>query len=166
MEADPTRTPAALGTRLRRLSERIDREVQDIYRAAGVDFEPRWYPVFVALRDGGPATVGELAQHIGVTHAAVSQVRAALADRGLVQAASDPADQRRQVLQLTDKGRRRAAELAPLWSAIVGATDALCADAAPALVGELTAVEDALAEETLKARVQARLDGPQGRRSR
>ena len=142
----------AFGTRLRRLSERIDREVQEIYREAGVGFEPRWFAVVAALREG-PASVGELAGRIGVTHAAVSQVRGALAEQGLLQARTDAADQRRQVLELTEAGRQTAARLEPLWDAIAAATRDLLQETAPSLSDEMRRVEAALGERGLKARV-------------
>src|ERR1700749_3152951 len=50
---------AAFGTRLRRLSERLDRQVQALYRAHDVGFEPRWYPVVTMLHAHGGLSVGE-----------------------------------------------------------------------------------------------------------
>jgi DNA-binding MarR family transcriptional regulator len=146
----------AFGTRLRRLSERLDRDVQEIYRHSGVGFEPRWFPVVAALREG-PASVGELAARIGVTHAAVSQVRGALAERGLVRARPDPADQRRQVLELTDKGLQTTQRLEPLWEAIAAATREMLQQAAPGLEAEMERLEAALSEQALKDRVLERL---------
>ena len=147
----------AFGTRLRRLSERLDREVQDIYRVAGVDFEPRWFAVVTALRAEGPLSVGELASRIGVTHAAVSQVRSALTARGLVEAAPDASDMRRQVLALTDAGQAAADRLEPVWAAITEATQSLLQTAAPRLLQELDGLEAELASQGLAERVLARL---------
>jgi DNA-binding MarR family transcriptional regulator len=147
----------AFGTRLRRLSERLDREVQEIYRVAGFDFEPRWFAVVTALRAEGPASVGELAARIGVTHAAVSQVRSALAARGLVHALPDPADQRRQVLALTPEGQAAADRLEPLWAAISDSTAELLAACAPDLLPQISRLEAGLASEGLAERVLARL---------
>src|ERR1700722_15119766 len=76
----------ALGSRLRRLLERLDRDVAAIYRAANICFEARWFPVFIALHDNGPLTVGALSERLGVTHAAISQGRAALGAEGLIAA--------------------------------------------------------------------------------
>jgi DNA-binding MarR family transcriptional regulator len=146
----------AFGTRLRRLSERLDREVQDIYRQAGEGFEPRWYAVVTALCEG-PATVGELAGRIGVTHAAVSQVRGALAERGLVRAVTDANDHRRQVLELTPKGVETARRLEPLWAAIAAATREMLGEAAPGLIAELDRLEGAISERGLAERVLTRL---------
>jgi DNA-binding MarR family transcriptional regulator len=150
---------AAFGTRLRRLSERLDRDVQALYRESALDFEPRWFAVITALHERGPATVGELAEGLGVTHAAVSQVRAALAARGLVRGGPDPRDLRRQIVRLTSKGRGAVARLAPLWAAVTAATTELC-DEAPGLLAALADLEAALARRGLAARARDRLPAP------
>jgi MarR family transcriptional regulator, organic hydroperoxide resistance regulator len=154
----------ALGSRLRRVVERMDRDVHAIYAAAGVRFEPRWYAVFTTLRDQGPLTVGELAERLGVTHAAVSQVRTALERERLITGDVDPQDGRRQRLKLTAKGRSTAAKLAPLWDAIQAAASALLAEGAPRLLAELAGLEEALDRQGLEARVEALLqrDAPSG----
>ena len=143
------------GTRLRRLSEALDREVQALYRAEGVVFSPRWFAVVMALTRQGPQTVGELAAAIGITHAAVSQVRGDLIAERLVVVQTDPKDRRRQVLELSEEGRRRIATLQPFWEALAQATDALCADAAPQFLAQLDALEAALAHRPLAARVNS-----------
>lgn len=136
----------------------MDREVLAVYRAAGERFEPRWYAAFAALRDEGPLTVGELSQRLGISHAAVSQVRTALQAEGLIQGQADPRDGRRHVLSLTAQGRETASRLAPLWSAIAGAVIGMLAEHAPSLPSDLDALERALDQRGLPARVSANLD--------
>ena len=143
----------AFGSRLRRVLERMDREVLAVYREAGERFEPRWYGVFAALRDDGPLTVGELSRRLGISHAAVSQVRTALEAEDLIRGEADPRDGRRQGLSLTTRGRETAARLAPLWSAIAATVGAVLAEHAPALPADLEALENALVRRGLAARV-------------
>jgi len=144
---------SAFGTRLRRLSERLDRDVRELYKLNGVDFEPSWYPVFIALSEIGPTSVGDLAARMRITHAAVSQIRAKLLKAGLVRVRADAGDQRRQMLQLTEKGRALANRLRPLWAAIAQATEQLCRESAPQLLAQLTAVDVALDQRSLLDRV-------------
>jgi MarR family transcriptional regulator, organic hydroperoxide resistance regulator len=146
---------AALGSRLRRLLERLDREVLGIYQEAGERFEPSWFAVFTAVRDHGPLTVGELARRLGVSHAAVSQVRTALERERLVHGAPDPRDGRRQFLSLTPKGHETARRLAPLWTAILDATSRMLTEHAPTLLADLDALETALDQLGLRARINA-----------
>jgi DNA-binding MarR family transcriptional regulator len=144
---------AAFGTRLRRLSERLDREVEAIYRAQGVVFQPRWFPVVTLLAEQNEASVGELAAAIGITHAAISQVRGELLDARLIRVKPDAGDKRRQLLTLSAKGWRYAEELAPLWSAIACATERMLAETAPDLLVSLGRIETALEAEPMIRRV-------------
>jgi DNA-binding MarR family transcriptional regulator len=146
---------AAFGTRLRRLSDRLDRQVLAIYREHDSTFQPRWFAVIGALREKECLAVGELAALLGITHAAVSQLRGELIAAGLVRARSDPADGRRQLLELSPNGRRVIARLEPLWEAIAAATGQLVAAASPGLLDQLGRLETALEERTMADRVRA-----------
>lgn len=109
--------------------------------------------VFATLREHGPLTVGELSRRLGVTHAAVSQVRTALEREGLVRGEPDPQDARRQILALTPVGRETAERLAPLWAAVAEAVSDMLAEHAPTLLSDLGALESALDLRGLPARV-------------
>ena len=93
---------AALGGRLRRLSDRIDREAKALYEERGVAFEQRWFPVFNCLRSGEPMSVTDLADRLQVSHVSISVIRSALEKEGLVGSRADERDGRRRVLALTD----------------------------------------------------------------
>ncbi len=152
------RGAAAFGTRLRRLSDRLDREVQGIYRDRAINFEPRWFPIVSALHVHRTLSVGDLAELIGVTHAAVSQLRVELIAAGLVRAKPDRADQRRLLVELTASGKRTVAQLLPLWQAIAQATTLLCLEAASDLLMQIERIEIALGEASLAERVKVALD--------
>jgi len=154
------RGSAAFGTRLRRLSEKLDRQVQALYRAHDLGFEPRWFPVFALLNEHGPLSVGELAALIGITHAAVSQVRGELIRQRLVRAKADPADRRRQIVELTDKGKALCRKLRPLWQAVARATDALWAETAPGFLDQLDRVEAAIERNPMNMRAAKFLRAP------
>lgn len=145
----------AFGTRLRRLSERLDRDVRDLYRARSIDFEPSWYPLFAALDELGAMSVGEAATYIGVSHAAVSQIRGKLLAEGLITVKADAADLRRQMLHMTAKGRVLATRMRPLWRAIASATETMCEQSAPNMLRDLDAVEAALDNIGMRDRVRA-----------
>ncbi|MPS68142.1 MAG: MarR family transcriptional regulator [Novosphingobium sp.] len=148
---------AALGARLRRLSERIDRETAQIYASQDVHFEQRWFGILNQIVLNGAMTVGEIADALCVTHVSVSQARRALEAAGLVQARSDEADARRRLLSLTAQGDLLVASLAPLWKALNESAEELDAEAGH-LVPLLDRLEDALDGRPLAARVAARID--------
>lgn len=150
---------AAIGARLRRLSERIDRETAQIYAARGVRFEQRWYGILNQVVLNGPMSVTEIAATLRVTHVSVSQARQALEAAGLVKTSSDEADARRRLIALTASGRALVKKVAPLWQALSDSAAALDAEAGN-LVRLLDRLEDALDAQSLEDRVQERIGGP------
>jgi DNA-binding MarR family transcriptional regulator len=148
----------ALGCRLRRLSERIDRDLRDVYQANGVFFDPAWFPVLAALHDHGPLSLAEIAECTGMASSSVSAVRSRLASEGLLTMEQDPRDLRRQRLSLTPKAHTTVAALEPIWSAIAKASQALCAETAPELLNQLEVLEKALSRRRMPARVKSAMD--------
>ena len=51
-----------LGTRLRRLSERILADVSRVYREMSIPFETSWFPLFHLLHERGSLSVTEVAR--------------------------------------------------------------------------------------------------------
>lgn len=146
----------ALGSRLRRMSDRIMASGIVLYRHAGFEFEPTWFPVFRVLADRGELSVGECAHHLGLTHAAVSQMARKLVSRGLVTASRDVQDERRKVLSLSAKGQQLLPQLAELWDDI----EACIADAVEYsgvdILAALEGLESAMAVSSLSDRVAER----------
>ncbi len=144
-----------LGSRLRRLSDRIMASGQEVYRNLEIDFEPRWFPVFRLLADNEPMTVGVCARRLGLTHAAVSQTASAMAKRGITTSRKDVTDERRRLLELTDKGRSMLPRLREIWADIEsGVRDAVDYGGVDILAA-LEGVEQALAVQSLSERVSA-----------
>ncbi len=144
--------PAAIGARLRTLSERIDREAAQLHASVGVPFEQRWFGVLNLLDRYGPLTVGELAQGLGITHASVSQTRDSLEREGLTTWEPDPADGRRRRLRLTDAGAALVTRLTPLWTALSEAAVELDREA-DGVVAALDRLDQALEQASLVERV-------------
>jgi len=151
---------AAIGARLRRLSERIDREANAIYAACGVDFEQRWYGVLSLLDERGSLSVVDIARLLGVTHVAVSQVRRDLMGAGLVMATPDEADGRRRTLSLSEEGRALVLRLQPMWDALNRAAEGLNAEA-----GDPSAALDRLQAALDRASLGNRFDAEAGRKA-
>lgn len=143
----------AVGSRLRRLSDRLMSSGQEIYRGIDIEFEPRWFPLYRLLADRGPMNVGVCARHLGLTHAAVSQIASAMGKRGIIVSRKDAADERRRVLELSDAGRAMLPRLRNIWadieSGIRDAVDYSGVDILAALEG----LEQALKVQDLNARV-------------
>jgi MarR family transcriptional regulator, organic hydroperoxide resistance regulator len=146
---------AGIGARLRRLSELIDGDTARVYAALGVHFEQRWFGVLNQLVLNGPATVGELASTLRITHVSVSQTRNSLERAGIVVSESDPSDARRRKLKLTAAGHQLVDQLGPLWRTFEDVALELAAEAGE-LIASLDRLDDALSQRAMYERIMSR----------
>ncbi len=146
--------PLALGSRLRRISDRLLKEVAQVYREHNIAFEPRWFPVYFLLRDGSQRTVGEIARTLGFSHPAVVQIANSMQRNGLMASSTGSGDRRTRVLSLSDRGRQMLRELEPMWVEIRETAADLAASASGDFLASLGRLEAAIAEESFHARAK------------
>lgn len=155
---------AGVGARLRRLSERIDREARAVYKHVGVDFEQRWVGVLILLIERQAVTVGELAEALGITQPSVSQTLRSLQAAKLVSARTDPRDPRRRIQSLTEAGLRLVEKARPVWEALMEAAQDLDREGID-IVTPLARVERELDKKSLYQRALGYLRPPSATRS-
>lgn len=144
----------ALGSRLKRLSERLAQEVAEVYSLAGLDFEPKWFPLFRLLVEKDIVSVTDAAAMLGITHPAVNQVAQELTKAGLIASSSDKADGRRRLLSLSSKGKKLAADLDPVWQALHCAISDVFSECDSYLLNAVAAAERAMDRLSLPRRYQ------------
>lgn len=144
----------ALAARLRRVSERLDRDGTRVYAAHGIVFEQGWYGVLRQIIERGPSTVGEIASAMRVSHVAASKASRSLERAGYVQSSSSDSDKRRRLIELTDEGRALSRRLTPLWEAFNAAAAELNQEADD-IVRLLDKLDDALDARSMFDRVAA-----------
>src|SRR5712671_1298082 len=83
-----------LGTRLKRLGERLQGQTQVLLEGVGVDFPSSNFPVLAALERLGPLSVGELTEAVGVSQPGVTRLLDKLAADGLVRSTQSADDKR------------------------------------------------------------------------
>jgi MarR family transcriptional regulator, organic hydroperoxide resistance regulator len=147
---------SAIGARLRRLSEAIDRDASRTYSTVGIEFEQRWFGVLNQLALNGPMTVSELAAALRITRASVSQTRESLEKARIVETEGHPLDARQRHLVVTTLGRKLIHRLTPLWHAMEEAAQEINAEAGNA-VAALDRLDEALARESLFERIVTKL---------
>jgi DNA-binding MarR family transcriptional regulator/GNAT superfamily N-acetyltransferase len=147
----------ALASRLKHLSESMLKEADILYQDLGVTFEPRWFLVFHTLGRHGPMTITDLAQSLGLTHPAVSQVAAQLLAAGLIGESRDGRDGRRRLIGLSPSGRRMRQRLEPVWAEIKAAARKVLVEADVDLLRGLERLEAVLAQRSITDRVRAEL---------
>lgn len=96
----------ALGSRLRRLSNRLTEDAAKIYQLYDVALDPQWFPVVYVLSQQESASVSEIAQLIGHSHASVSQTVKEMSNRGFAITEKHSQDARVRVVRLSEAGRQ------------------------------------------------------------
>src|ERR1700679_2795976 len=94
----------AMSSRLQRLSEQIRKDGLRIYQSYGVDFEPKWFPVIYTLHLKPVMGVVELANEIGYSHPSTISLLKELEKKKLIRSSKDKTDERKRIIQLTNKG--------------------------------------------------------------
>jgi GNAT superfamily N-acetyltransferase/DNA-binding MarR family transcriptional regulator len=94
----------AIGSRLRMLTESITYDAAGIYKLYDIPMQPKWFPVFYALSDGGEKTITGIAAEIGHSHPSVSKIMGEMIKAGLAVEKKDAADGRRNMVSLSKKG--------------------------------------------------------------
>ena len=150
MPSPPIRT---LGTLLRALLESLDAAVAECYRAADLDYRPRFTPVVRALLPG-PLSIRGLEQETGVSHSAVSQTVAEMARAGLVLLAPGK-DRRAHIVRLSPKAEAILPRLERQWQATEIAARSLDADLGQSLPQILERALAALDERDFAQRIAA-----------
>lgn len=147
----------ALATRLKNLSERLAKDVAQVYKESAFNFEPRWFTLIYALKGGDELAVTELSAMLKQTHPAVNQVANVLVEKGLVDERKDKDDQRRRLLKLSSKGNQMVQKMSALWQKIKEANDELLIESNGDLLNNMDKVESVLEEKSMYERVSTKL---------
>ena len=145
----------ALGTRLKRLGERLQAQTQILLEDAGISLPTSHFPVLAALERLGPLSVGELTEAMGVSQPGVTRLVDKLESEGLVQSRQLAGDRRVRTIALTKSGQKLVARSKPaIWPVIEASVADACAGPAHLLLQQLAALEDALAAAPLNVRAE------------
>jgi N-acetylglutamate synthase-like GNAT family acetyltransferase/DNA-binding MarR family transcriptional regulator len=144
--------PIFLGSRLKRLAERMQAGAARTIEDAGLPVQPAHMPLLTAL-DRGPLTVGQLAEMVGSSQPGVTRTAGQLIEMGLVRA-EPGADQRQKTLSLTAAGEASMARTKLLvWPRIEKAVNEICDGLSGPLLDQIATIEEALALKPLNERV-------------
>ncbi|NOW47362.1 ribosomal protein S18 acetylase RimI-like enzyme [Novosphingobium sp. SG751A] len=151
--------PAFLGSRLKRLAERMQAGAMNTIADAGLAMQPGHMAVLAALR-AGPMTIGQLAETIGISQPGVTRSVGQLGNLGIL-ADAPAADQRTRLVELTETGRAAAHQAASdLWPRIGMAAQELLEGFEDRFMAQIAAIERALDEASIAERAaRARPDG-------
>ena len=147
----------ALATRIKLLAEKMLQDGSEIYKSQNIDFEPRFFAVFYLLKDNPSLSVTEIANHIGISQPAVTQILNSMIKKNLVKVIKDKADTRKKLITISKKGEAMLPVLQPLWSDFEGAVNEIFEKLDINILDILERVENAFEEKSMYERVTGRV---------
>lgn len=144
----------AIGSRLRMLTDKVTADAAAIYAMFGIDLKPKWFPVFFLLSQGKSQTVTSIAREIGHTHPSVSKIIQEMAAKGLAETTRDTNDARRNVVQLTARGKKISHTLMQLCIDVTAAIEQITRQTRNDLWQAIEEWENLLEEKSLLQRVK------------
>jgi DNA-binding MarR family transcriptional regulator len=144
-----------LGTRLKRLGERLQAQTQVVLEHADVAIPASHFPLLAALERLGAMNVGELTEAVGMSQPGVTRLLDKLEVDGLVRSTQLADDRRVRTIALTKSGRQLISRSQrTVWPMIEAAVADACAGPAQPLLAALAALEEALAAVPLSSRAE------------
>jgi DNA-binding MarR family transcriptional regulator/N-acetylglutamate synthase-like GNAT family acetyltransferase len=151
----------AFGSRLRLLTDRFLQDGAKIYKSQNIDFEPRWFTTFYLLTKRSPLSITEIADELGYTQPAVTQVANVLLKNGLVKVIKHKEDTRKKMLVLSQKGIELLPKLEPIWAAFEDAIKELFKTIGYDVLLIVDKLESALDEKDMFTRVSGHVKNKQ-----
>lgn len=147
----------SLGSRLKRLSDRLMQDVTEIYGAQDIPLNPSYFPLFNLLLQNGAMSVTHAAEMLGVSHPAISKLARKMISEGWMDKQTDPMDERRQQMYLTEQSEQLLDQIQPVWHQIRSYLDEFMAEQDHHLLLALNEFEEKLNKEGFVVPVQERL---------
>ena len=140
-----------LGSRLKRLAERMQNGASRFVGSLGMEVQPTHMGLLAAL-DRAPMTVGQLVDAVGASQPGVTRGLGQLIEMGLVESARGT-DQRSKTMRLTAAGEAAMVRIKlQVWPRLEQAVKAITDGLSGGFLDQIAAIEAALAEKPLEAR--------------
>ncbi len=145
---------SGLSGRFKRLSDLIARQSDEFYKSQGIKLSSRCFPLFQLLDEHETLSVTKIAENLGQTHPAVSQMTKKLESENWLYHEMDAADERRRLIALTPQGYEILDQLKPLWDKLQKALNQVVDTSGYGLIENLQLLERELSRSSLKERVE------------
>jgi DNA-binding MarR family transcriptional regulator len=145
-------------SRLKRLGDRLKADATKLYNAHGIEFNDSWFLVAFLLSRNEGLSVTDMAEMLGISRAAISQMYRAMERNRLLVVHIDDRDRRRRLLYLTEEGMAAVTALEPIWNAVGDCTDVLIESTGQDVLKAISELENELEKQSLVERVNDHLD--------
>jgi DNA-binding MarR family transcriptional regulator/GNAT superfamily N-acetyltransferase len=148
----------ALGTRLKRISERMLADAAKVYEYFGITVQPKWFALLALLDEKKTVSVVEASEYLGLSQPALSQFCRQLISKGLINVSAGKADSRKKVMQLSIKGQTQVDLMKPIWQAVDSAAKELSEEGDNQFYQSLLVFEKSHKQRSLLHRTQDRFN--------
>jgi DNA-binding MarR family transcriptional regulator len=143
-----------LGSRLKRLAERLQAGAAKVAGGAGLSVQPTHMGLLAAL-DRAPMTIGQLVEAVGTSQPGVTRGVGQLVEMGLIELERG-IDQRQKQARLTPAGDAAMVRIkSDIWPRLGQAVKAITDDLSGPLLAQIAGLEAALVEKPLDTRAAA-----------
>ena len=142
----------ALGSRLKKVSDCLFQQVEELYVQQGIDISSRYFPVLIQLSQQEPLCVAQIAERLELSHPAIVQTLNLMKREGLVEDHPSPTDSRKNYLYLSAKGKQIVKKLDPVWMQLWKIVNQMLSEHAPSLLTQIEQLESQLNTQSLKER--------------
>ncbi len=142
-----------IGTRMRRLYERMSADADRIYEEAGINIRVSHFYVIYALSVRGSMPISEIARLAGFSHSAVSQTVKRLIGQGIVETTATE-DGRQKLVNLTAAGETLVKDVQPFWKGLEASVLEAQGEAGVNLLAALDGLESALDRKSMYDRLK------------
>ncbi len=149
----------ALGSRLKRLSDSLMKEVAKVYSHLALDFDPYHMPIFKLISEQNALTIGEISNLLNVTQPAVTQYINTLEKKKMILCKIGKIDKRKKKVSLSAFGETMLEKLRPVWKVIDAELKLLTHNSSNrTLLDHVTFIENETKKESLSRRILLKLN--------
>lgn len=144
----------ALGSRLKRLSDRLYSDASSIYQYFNLPIQPKWFAFLNLLNKHDKIEIVEASKRLGLSQPALSQYAKQLADAQIVEIVIAKNDNRKRQVVLSEYGKVVLQSVAPTWECVELAAKQLSRALENDFYQSICKFEKALEEATLLERTR------------
>lgn len=156
----------ALGSRLKRLAERVQADGTRAFAERGIPVQATHFPLLAALTTYGPLSVSEAVDAVGISQPAVTRIHNSLQKLGLTRTVPVKGDNRQKQIRLTAKGEELVEQMKhTMWPNVRRAAQHLCEGPDADILTLISRLEEGLQARPLDLRIQDEADAACGARA-
>lgn len=132
-------------------------DADKVYKSLDIDFEPRWFTVFYLINQKKQITTTELAEQLGYSQPAITQIINSLIKKKIIKAVKSRDDSRKKVITIAPKGEEMLLKLIPVWQEIENAVKELFSSTGYDILLILSKIEAELDKKSIHNRVMDKI---------